>query len=294
MLKTNEKKLAMISVQGTVVNPSGKRHSVDRDGVPYLLPGTGGITYNIKVGDCAFGWAGDHLEPGVSTVADEKRMEPKNTGYNFLACVGNRAIVASGDAKGDKGVVTGHHGGAEHVLIDFPDKTLDKMHMDDRILVRGFGQGLELADYPDIHAYNIDPGLLKKMGVKENRKAKTISVPVVAVVPGQLMGSGVGSTSMGTGDYDIMTTDQAMLKKHRLDRIRFGDFVAITDHDNVYGRSYRKGAVTVGIVIHSDCRCAGHGPGVTTVLSCTSPKIKPVLSPKANIADIMKIGRRRK
>jgi hypothetical protein len=294
MLKTNEKKLAMISVQGTVVNPSGKRHSVDREGDPYLLPGTGGITYNMKVGDPAFGWAGDHLEPGVSTVADEKRSEPKNTGYNFLACVGNEAIVAGGDAKGNKGVVTGHHGGAEHVLIDFADKTLDKLHMDDKFLIRGFGQGLKFADYPDIHVYNLDPRLLKKMGIKENRKAGTISVPVAAVVPGQLMGSGVGSTSMGTGDYDIMTTDQAMLKRHKLDRLRFGDFVAITDHDNIYGRSYRKGAVTIGIVIHADCRCAGHGPGVTTMISCASPKIKPVIHAKANIADIMRIGRKRK
>ena len=294
MLRTNEKKLAMISVQGTVVNPSGKRHSVDREGRPYLLPGTGGITYNMKVGDCAFGWAGDHLEPGVSTVADEKRMEPKNTGYNFLACVGNEAIVTTGDAKGGKGVVTGHHGGAEHVLIDFADKTLDGMTMDDRFLIRSFGQGLELIDYPDIHVYNLDPRLLKKMGIKENRKAGTLSVPVAAVVPGHLMGSGIGSTSMGTGDYDLTTTDQAMLKKHKLDRIRFGDFVAITDHDNIYGRSYRKGAITVGIVIHADCRCAGHGPGVTTMLSCASPKIKPVLNAKANIADIMRIGRKRK
>ena len=85
MIKTNEKRLAMISVQGTIVNPSGTRRSVDKDGVPYLLPSVGGITYNIKVGDPSFGWAGDHLEPGVSTVADEKREAAKNGGYNFLA-----------------------------------------------------------------------------------------------------------------------------------------------------------------------------------------------------------------
>jgi hypothetical protein len=108
------------------------------------------------------------------------------------------------------------------------------------------------------------------------------------------MGSGVGSTSMGTGDYDIMTTDQKMLKKHGLDKIRFGDFVAIIDHDNVYGRSWLSGAVTVGIVIHSDCRWAGHGPGVTTLLAAKKPIIFPVIDKQANISDILKIGRRRR
>lgn len=293
MVKTNEDRLVMISIQGTIVSPGGHKHTVDREGRPFMLPGTGGITYNIKVGDCALGWAADHVEPGVSTVADEKRHEQKNSGYNFLACVGNEAKIITGDAKNGKGVVTGHHGGAEHVLIDFADKTLNKMQMDDKILIRGFGQGLELLDYPHIHCYNLDPGLLGKMRVKENRKTKTITVPVAAIVPGELMGSGVGSTSMGTGDYDIMTTDQKALKKHGLENIRFGDLVAIMDHDNVYGRSYRKGAVTIGIVIHSDCRIAGHGPGVTTLLSCKTHKIKPVLSKTANIADIVKIGRKR-
>jgi hypothetical protein len=63
------------------------------------------------------------------------------------------------------------------------------------------------------------------------------------------------------------------------------------DHDNVFGRCYRKGAVTIGIVIHSDCKYAGHGPGVTTIISCQKPKIKPVIDEDANIAKILGIGR---
>ena len=71
---------------------------------------------------------------------------------------------------------------------------------------------------------------------------------------------------------------------------RAGAFVAITDHDNVYGRSWRKGAVTIGIVIHSDCLVAGHGPGVTTVMTCSTSMIEPVVDPRANIADLLGIG----
>lgn len=296
MIRTNKNKVVMISVQGKVADPCKRAgsHNVDSNGVPFLLPGTGGITYNVKVGDPAFGWAGDHIEPGVSTILnEEKRYDPPTRGYNFYACVGNEAVIITGDAKRTKGVVTGHHGGIEHVLIDFPDKALKKMTIDDKILIKGYGQGFKLLDYPDIHLFNLAPNLFFKMGITESRKKGTIRVPVAHIVPGKLMGSGVGSTSMGTGDYDIMTTDEALIKKLGLDRLRFGDFVAIADHDNVYGRSYRKGAVTIGIVIHSDCRFAGHGPGVTTLIASSKSLIEPVIRKSANIADIMRIGKRR-
>ena len=62
------------------------------------------------------------------------------------------------------------------------------------------------------------------------------------------------------------------------------------DHDNRYGRAYRKGAVTIGAVVHSDCLSAGHGPGVTTLMTCKTSLIRPVIDPRANIADLLKIG----
>jgi hypothetical protein len=297
MIRTNRDKVVMISVQGKVANPwkRGGAHSVDSEGKPFMLPGTGGITYNVRVGDRAFGWAGDHIEPGVSSILnEEKRYDGPTSGYNFYACVGNEAKVVTGDAKGKKGVVTGHHGGIEHVLIDFDDAALGKMTVDDKILIKGFGQGFELLDYPDIHVYNLDPKLFFKMGIVENRRGKKLKVPVAHIVPGKLMGSGVGSLSMGTGDYDIMTTDKKLIRKLGLDGLRFGDIVAIQDHDNVFGRSYRDGAMTIGIVIHSDCKYAGHGPGVTTLLASAKPLIEPVIRKNANIADILKIGRRRR
>jgi hypothetical protein len=294
MLKTNVDKVVKLSVQGKVSYPSGsRRHNIDAEGRPFMLPGIGGISYNVKIGDPAFGWAGDHVEPGVSTLVDgEKRYAGPNTSYHFYSCVGNEAVVVTGDAKGKKGVVTGHHGGAEHIMLDFADDVLAKLNMDDKFLIKGWGQGLKLLDYSDIHTYNLDPGLLKKMGIREIKGGK-IEVPVAAIVPGHLMGSGVGSTSMGTGDYDIMTTDRAEIAELGLDKLRFGDFVAITDHDNVYGRSWRRGAVTIGIIIHSDCLLAGHGPGVTTLISCAKPFIIPRVDANANLGKLLKIGRYR-
>ena len=71
---------------------------------------------------------------------------------------------------------------------------------------------------------------------------------------------------------------------------KFADFVALIDHDNRFGRAYRKGAVSIGVIIHSDCLRAGHGPGVATVMTCKSSQIEPIIDPKANIADIFEIG----
>ncbi|GAJ04743.1 unnamed protein product [marine sediment metagenome] len=106
MLKTNKDKLVMISIQGRVSYPVRKGpYRITYDGKSVVVPGVGGITYNIKVGDCAFGWEADHVEPGVSTVVnEEKRDKGPNCAYNILACMGNQARVVSGEAKGALGV----------------------------------------------------------------------------------------------------------------------------------------------------------------------------------------------
>jgi len=293
MLRTNENKLVELSVQGKPSNPLTRGMMVaDHEGKPFALPGTGGITYNIKIGDPVFGWAGDHVEPCVTTVADEKeRMAPLNAGYNFYSCVGNDALIVSGDAKGKRGVVTGIHGGAEHVLIDFPDVALEKMTLDDKILIRSKGQGLEFLDYPDIKIYNLDPRLLRKMKIREDRKKGTIHVPVTHKVPGELMGSGIGSIRPGMGDYDIMTQDADWVSKHNLGTLRFGDIVGVMDQDNTYGRTWLSGAVTIGVIVHSDCRFSGHGPGVVSLITCKTSNIIPVIDPNANIGQYLKIGR---
>jgi len=295
MLKTNKEKLVMISIQGRVSYPvSSGPYRITYDGKPVTLPGVGGITYNIKVGDKAFGWEADHVEPGVSTVVnEEKRDKGPNCAYNILACMGNQARVVSGETKGALGIVTGHHGGIEHVLIDFDQDTLEKLCIGDKILVKAYGQGLKLLDYPEIKVFNLDPSLLEKMKIKEIGDG-TISVPVTCEIPAKLMGSGLGSASVASGDYDITTADKSMVKKYKLDKIKFGDIVVISNADNSYGRSYREGAVSVGIVVHSDCVIAGHGPGVATLLTSITSKIKFHLNKDANIANYLNIGIKRK
>jgi len=291
MLKTNEKQLVEFLLQCQPGPPKSRPSwSVDHQGEPFLLPSIGGITLNVQVGDSAFGLAGDHVEPGVSCTADtQKPFDHPNNSVQMYSCAGNTATIVSGEAKGEKGVVLGHHGGSEHVIVDFPRKVKEKLIYTDTIMIRAIGQGLRLLDYPEIVPFNLSPALLKRMKIRRVGD-DTLEVPVTTVVPAACMGSGIGASHVAKGDYDIMTSDELTVSEYGLDKIRFGDFVALQDHDNRYGRAYRQGAVSIGVVVHSDCRVAGHGPGVTTVLTCASPRIKPVIDPAANMADRLGIG----
>ncbi len=113
-MRTNIDRIVRISVIGEVVSPVFQRspYRISSDGQPVVLPSVGGITYNLRVGDPAVGWMADHVEPGVSIENKEKdKRYPQGPNYalNFLSCVGNEAVIISGDAKGEVGVVTGKH-----------------------------------------------------------------------------------------------------------------------------------------------------------------------------------------
>ena len=137
MLKTNEKNVVEFILQCQPGPPRARGNwGVDHYGAPFMLPSIGGITLNIQVGDPASGWAGDHVEPGVSCTADTlKPFEHPNTSFQLFSCVGNRAKVISGDAKGAIGTGIGHHGGSDHVIVDFPRKVKKKLTYSDRIII---------------------------------------------------------------------------------------------------------------------------------------------------------------
>ncbi len=287
MLKTNKDKLVVISVLGEVASPRVRTpYRITHEGEPKVFPGTGGITYNIKVGDLALAWVGDHIEPGVS-IRNMNEKDYENPGLNLYACIGNRASVVSGDAKGAQGYVTGKHGGIEHVLCWFDQPTLEKLVIGDKIQIRACGQGLAIDDLPEVKFYNLDPALFEKMGwVPE---AGTLKFPVTHIIPPELMGSGLGSVSAASGDYDITTQDEESLNRLGLRELRFGDVVFLADTDNTYGRCFKKGASSVGVVVHSNCVIAGHGPGVTTIATSAKGAIKPVVNKDANIAHYLNL-----
>lgn len=291
MLKTNAEKLIKIAVMGEIASPTIRNvYNVSATGKPQVLPGVGGITYNLRVGDPAVGWEADHVEPGVSVENkenDARQGQAANNAFNVLSCVGNQATIVTGNAKGDKGVVTGKHGGIEHVLVDFSEEVLEKLLIGDKVLVKAYGVGLKFLDFPDIKVLNMDPSLLEVWNPLPD--GSELLVPVTHMVPAAIMGSGLGTNQVNSGDYDIQLFDQSIVEQYSLGSLRLGDLVAIVDADHSFGRIYRRGAISVGVIVHTDCVTAGHGPGVTTLMTSPHGKIVPQISSNANIASLLKL-----
>ncbi|MHA2044972.1 MAG: DUF4438 domain-containing protein [Candidatus Thorarchaeota archaeon] len=291
-VKTNKDKIVKMSVMGEVASPvSRSAYRITHYGRAVTLPGVGGITYNLRVGDLATGWKADHVEPGVSIENKENDARFKqmaNTSLNILSCVGNEAkVVGKSDAKGEKGTVVGKHGGIEHVMVDFSEEVMEKLVIGDKMMIKAYGQGLELLDYRTVKVMNIDPGFVEKINFQES--GDKLGIPVTHKVPARIMGSGLGADHVVSGDYDIQLFDEETNREYGLDNLRFGDLVAIMDADHSYGRIYKKGSVSVGIIVHSDCVISGHGPGVTTLFTSTSGMIEPIIDSESNIASILKL-----
>ena len=128
-LRWNFDQLVEMAVTGQVSQPALRRGGYVHwpNGVGEMLPGMHGITYNARVGDRAFGWAGDHVEPGVSIAHSEERAD---YALHYLSCIGNEAEVVTGLARGAQGVVTGEHA---RLLVDFPPDVLEQMTIGDTV-----------------------------------------------------------------------------------------------------------------------------------------------------------------
>ena len=285
-VRINRSELVVSAVVGEVASPylNAGLYDVSYDGRPLIIPSVGGINPNVRVGDGAFDFAADHIEPAVSARNPDDRS---NIALNTMSCIGNVAYVITGDAKGERGRVTGKHGGVEHLLIDFKPEVMRKMAIGDKIQVWSCGLGMKLLDAPDVQIFNADPEFVDswKLEIKEG----FVRARVAKIVPAAIMGSGLGRTTVVRGDYDIQTFDDSIAEQYGLRELRLGDVVAIVNADHSYGRIYRTGAISVGVIAHGRSFLAGHGPGVTSLLTSAEGKIEPVLDPNANLANLLKL-----
>lgn len=285
MLKTNQDRLVIQSVIGEITSPLGgiNPYRINPDGMAAIYPGVGGITYNLRIGDLAGGMFADHVEPGVSLSNFTKvsGQDGPNRALNQFSCAGNLAKVISGDAKGKTGRVTGKHGGIEHVLLDFAPEVLEDLAIGDKIQIKACGCGLQIANSP-VKTMNLDPALLGVIPIRELGDGR-LEIPVTHQIPARIMGSGIGSSHSQSGDYDIQLFDETTVREYGLDDLRLGDFVAIVDADASFGRIYKTGGIVVGVIVHSDCVLAGHGPGVMVTMSSRDGLIVPRIEPTANL-----------
>lgn len=286
MIRTNKDQLVCQSVIGEITSPLGgvNPYRIDPEGKADVYPGVGGITYNLRIGDRTCCLYADHVEPGVSisNFTQYQGQSGPNRALNLFSCVGNEAKVVSGDAKGKTGRVTGKHGGIEHVLVDFEPEVLEDLVIGDKIQIKAYGCGLQLLDYPGIKVLNVQPDLLEAMQIKPLKKDK-LEIPVTHTVPAKIMGSGIGSSHSHSGDYDIQLFDEPTVREHGLDDLRLGDLVAITDADATFGRIFKTGGVVIGVIVHSGCVLAGHGPGVMILMSSKEGLLVPHIDTQANL-----------
>jgi hypothetical protein len=293
--QVNADELVAVTVMGQIAHPVGRTtpYRIGYDGVARVLPGTGGIVLNRRIGDLCVGLAGDHIEPGAALHNNSREViGPRDGPNNALityACVGNAARVISGPCTGKAGLVTGKHGGINHVLVDFPTEVLFRLQIGDRVQLVSHGLGLRLVRYPYVEVLNCSPRLLRRWGLRE--RDGMLHVPVTHLVPGRIMGSGLGRNNAWRGDYDIQLADRRTRERYRLGSLRFGDMVAICDADTRRGPSYRAGRVTIGVIVHGDSTVSGHGPGVTPLLTGPASVIRPLLAPRANLAEIFGVRR---
>jgi hypothetical protein len=289
-VRTNSERLVSVSVMGQIASPGfpglpAEPYRLDADGKPFLLPTYGGIVYNVSVGDSAYGWLADTIHPGVSISLKD---DMGNRGLNLFACVGNTAVVMSGDARGAKGVVSGKSGRfSEQVIIHFAKADRLKMAIGDKINVRSVGVGMELANHPDIKLKSCSPEFLENLEVTTGADGK-LHVPVVAVVPPHLLGSGAGLTSEG-GSLHIQSADKSALKEAGLDGLRLGDVVALSDYDSSWNHGYLRGAVGIGVIGQGDSPRAGHGPGITLLMTSALNGINPVVTPGVNLKSVFSL-----
>ncbi len=286
---TNEAKLVAVSVMGAVAHPSfpglpAEPYRLAADGTPFLLPTYGGVVYNVSVGDSAYGWLADCVHPGVSIAHP---VDTGNRGLNIFACVGNEAVVMTGEAKGERGVVTGKSGRfSEQVIVHLPKAVRERIAVGDRLVVKSRGAGLAVADYPSVKFKSLSPELFHAL--KPVSDGSKLRVPVVAAVPAHLLGAGAGLTSEG-GSLHLQTTDKNAVAAAGLDTLRLGDLVALTDYDSRYGHGYRRGAVGVAVVGQTDGPRAGYGPGLTLLMTDTEGALEPLLTPDTNLVTLLEL-----
>jgi hypothetical protein len=256
-------------------------YEVDADGRPVVPVGIGGVCYNVKVGMSALGWAADQVEPGLSIA---NPAAPANEALNLFACVGNRAVVRSGDAAGVEGVVVGKHEvfmGAKHVLVHVDDGALERVVPGDSVVVRANGRGMRIAGAPEIACHSLSPDLWRAWAPE--LRDGTVAVRVTRVLPPEVMG-------MGSGRVSAVTSVALQRGADELEGLRLGDLVAVSDWDATYYTGYREGALTVGVVACGDSPVLGNGPGMTLLLSAPGGLLRPEVDAAASIAELLELA----
>lgn len=257
-----------VNLAGVVESPAmgATPYRVDVDGRPYVPVGDGGIVLGVGLGDLVTAALGDHVAPGATVGHPDQAARH---GLTAFACVGNRVVVRSGAAAGEQGRVFGKRGEDGRLLVWLPDDALERLRPGDGVAVRAYGQGTRLPGQPDeVELLNLDPALASALGIVP--EAGGLDVAVRAVVPSRLAGNGIGRPAQ-QWDVDLaFAPDDPVLAA-----LRLGDLLAVSDLDVRHGMGFRRGHLTIGLVVHGDSPMPGHGPGLVPLLCGPARVLRP-------------------
>jgi hypothetical protein len=279
-------RLVTVNLLGAVEHPAldGSPYRIDRDGCPYVPAGDGGIVLGLEFGDSAFALDADHAAPGACLVHADPAARHALTAY---ACVGNEVRVRTGEAAGARGVVLGKRGEEGRVVAGFAQPDLARMRPGDEVGVRARGQGWRPPGLPpEVAVMNLDPGVLPLLpvtlpaaGAKTGSEPAAVSVGVRVTVPSRLGGNGIGRPA-AAWDLDLQLSPPG---PDGAGDVALGDLVAVSDLDVRYNMGYRRGWVTVGIVVHGASPLPGHGPGITPLLTGPATALRAQADPAGHV-----------
>jgi hypothetical protein len=109
-----------------------------------------------------------------------------------------------------------------------------------------------------------------------------VTASVRAVLPGRLAGNGIGRPA-ASWDLDLQLTADDLATGGPVGsaaaaapEVLLGDLIAVTDIDARYNMGYRRGWLTIGVVVHGASPLPGHGPGITPILTGPSAALQPL------------------
>jgi len=260
-------KAVAVNVLGVVEHPAlgDTPYRVDADGRPYLPVGDGGLVLGVRLGDPVSAVAGDHVAPGACLVHPDPAARHALVSYG---CIGNPAEVRTGRAAGARGVVLGKRGEDGRLITGFRQPDLARMRPGDQVTVRASGQGWRHTGVPpEVVVLNAAPGLLAALPVAWQGHGP-MTVGVRAALPSKLAGNGIGRPAAAWDlDLQLGTGAAGEGQPPGADRLLLGDLVAVTDLDARHNMGFRRGWLTVGVVVHGASPMPGHGPGLTPILT---------------------------
>ncbi len=245
-------------------------YRVSCEGHSYVPTGDGGIVLGLRLGESAFARDADHAAPGACLVHPDQAARHALTIYS---CIGNQVVIRTGQAAGARGIVVGKRGEAGRVIVSLAQDDLARLRPADQVSVRAFGQGWRPAGFPpEVTVLNTDPAAFAVLPV--TAEGGRVIAGVRQTVPSKLAGNGIGRPAAGW-DLDLQLAapgrdagqDRSGTAAGEPAGLLLGDLIAVSDLDARWNMGYRRGWLTVGVVVHGGSPMPGHGPGITPILT---------------------------